>query len=97
MPLSSFPGLQVVIQALNSSTEFCVALSGNLLTVANFLFTTVFNFPVKRTQICFNITRQSVFPFLTECMSKVNHLKIKIYKKWHAGLTEAKALVFIFS
>lgn len=49
MPLSSFPGLQVVIQALNSSTEFCVALSGNLLTVANFLFTTVFNFPVKRT------------------------------------------------
>lgn len=45
MPLSSFPDLQVVIQALNSSTEFYVAFSGNLLTVANFLFITVFNLP----------------------------------------------------
>lgn len=45
MPLSSFPHLQVVIQALNSSTEFYVAFSGNLLTVANFLFNTVFNLP----------------------------------------------------
>lgn len=36
MPLSSFPDLQVVIQALNSSTEFYVAFSGNLLTVAIF-------------------------------------------------------------
>lgn len=48
MPLSSFPSLQVVIQTLNSSTEFFVAFSGNLLTVANFLFTTVFDFPVIR-------------------------------------------------
>lgn len=42
MPLSSFPDLQVVIQALNSSTEFYVAFSGNLLTVTNFFFITMF-------------------------------------------------------
>lgn len=45
MPLSSFPDLQVVVQALNSSTEFYVAFSGNLLTVVNFLFITLFNLP----------------------------------------------------
>lgn len=45
MPLSLFPDLQVVIQALNSSTEFYVAFSGNLLTIANFFLITLFNFP----------------------------------------------------